>query len=87
MSPEQIGALASHVHTVTKKYKDDTYFKRDSDEMEPWEKHLARLVNKDKKLPDYELIDNLVLDFLLSYFESEVHCQRENWNDDNEPVG
>lgn len=89
MTPKQIGALAEHVERVVKKYKDDTYFTRNTDGMSEWEKELAKLVNNDKRLPDYDIIDNVVLEFLLSHYESEVHSIRgESWGtDDNEPVG
>lgn len=89
MTPKQIGALAEHVEKVVKKYKDDTYFSRGNwGEAGDWEKELARLVNEDKRLPDYDVLDNVVLEFLLSHYESEVHSTGgESWGNDNEPVG
>lgn len=87
MSPAQIFALAKHVEAVVKEFKDDTYFTRNRDFLELWEDKLKHLINEDKVLPDYNIIDTLVLEFLLSHYESEVHCTRgESW-DDNEPVG
>ena len=87
MIAKQIGALAEHVEAVTKKYKDDSYFTRGNG-VEPWEQELARLVNADKRLPDYELLDTVVLEFLLSHYECDVHSTRgESWGNDNEPVG
>ena len=80
MAPEKIGALAEIVEKVVKKYPDQ-YFTFEAYLNTDWWSELQELVNNDRRLPDFGNIDRIVLDFLLNHYESEVHAEREKWDE------
>jgi len=77
MAPDKIGALAEVVQKFVQSRAGEYFMRGIGD----WEEKLARRINNDRRLPDYDKIDQVVLEFLVNHYESDLHnTQGESWD-------